>query len=95
MGKYKIEIKKSAAKEIRKLPARDIERVLAKIEALAEDPRPPDCRQLSGDEKYRLRCGVYRILYAIEDHALVVYVVKVGHRRMYIDDPVDSCIQTT
>jgi mRNA interferase RelE/StbE len=81
MGRYKIEVKKSAAREIRTLPIGDLPRILKKIEALADDPRPADSRKLSGDEKYRLRCGVYRILYAIEDDALVVYVVKVGHRR--------------
>ncbi len=81
MEKYKIEIKKSAVKEIERLPSRELRFVLAKIESLGENPRPYDCRKLSGQEKYRVRCGDYRILYAIEDTVLIVYVVKVGHRK--------------
>ena len=81
MEKYKIEIKKSAAKEIERLPSRDIKSVLEKISALSENPRPYDCKKLSAEEKYRIRSGNYRILYLIEDDVLIVYIVKVGHRR--------------
>ena len=81
MGKYRIEIKKSAVKEIKKLPPQDIKKVLAKIESLSEDPRSADSIKLSGEEKYRVRCGDYRILYTIEHDVLIVYVVKVGHRK--------------
>lgn len=81
MGKYKIEIKKSAVKEIESLPRKDIRVVLSKIQALGDDPHPHDCKKLSSQEKYRVRCGDYRILYSIEDKVLVVYVVKVAHRK--------------
>ena len=81
MGKYRVEIKKSAIKEIEHLSRRDIRDVLDKIFSLAENPRPHDCKKLSGQEKYRVRCGDYRIVYSIEDDVLVVYVVKVGHRK--------------
>lgn len=81
MGKYRIEIKKSAAKEIKKLPSPDLKKILAAIASLSENPRPHGCVKLSGDEKYRIRSGDYRILYSIEDDALIVCVVKVGHRR--------------
>ena len=81
MGKYKIEIKKSAAKEIESLPRRDVAAVMEKIRALSDNPRPYDCAKLAGQEKYRIRCGHYRILYAIEDDVLTVFVVKVGHRK--------------
>ena len=81
MADYSIEIKKSAAKEIRKLPNEALKRVLSKIESLQSNPRPAGCKKLSGDEKYRIRVGVYRILYKIEEKKLIVYVVKVGHRR--------------
>ena len=81
MGKYRIEIKKSAVKEIHKLPSREIKKVLAKIESLSENPRAEDCIKLSGEEKYRVRCGDYRILYLIKDDVLIVYIVKVGHRK--------------
>ena len=81
MGKYKIDIKKSAVKEIEHLPRRDIRDILDKIFSLAENPRPHDSKKLSGQEKYRVRCGDYRILYSIEDAILIIFVVKVGHRR--------------
>jgi len=81
MAKYKIEIKRSAVKEVERLPRKDILAVLDKIKLLADDPRPNDCKKLSGQEKYRIRCGDYRILYLIEDNILIVYVVKVGHRK--------------
>jgi mRNA interferase RelE/StbE len=81
MGKYRIEIKKTAAREIEHLPQNDIHAVLGKIASLADNPRPHGCQKLSGQEKYRLRCGDYRILYSIEDAVLVIYVVKVGHRK--------------
>ena len=81
MAKYKIEIKKSAVKEIKKLPSRELKSILAEIESLADSPRGPDTVKLSGEEKYRVRVGDYRILYMIEDDVLIVYVVKVGHRK--------------
>lgn len=81
MGKYRVEIKKAAVKEIKKLPSSDLKKILAVLESLSENPRPHGSVKLSGEEKYRIRCGDYRILYTIEDDVLVVYVVKVGHRR--------------
>ncbi len=81
MAKYKIEIKKSAVQEIKKLPSRELKNILAKIDSLADSPRGPDTVKLSAEEKYRVRVGDYRILYMIEDAVLTVYVVKVGHRK--------------
>ena len=81
MASYKIEIKKSAAKEIAKLPKVVLRRIIDKIQTLSSNPRPQGCKKLSGDEKYRIRVGVYRILYSITDEKLVVFVVKVGHRK--------------
>ncbi len=81
MASYNVRITRSAAKEIEAVPLVDRQRIVAKIQALGDDPRPPGCEKLSGDEKYRLRQGHYRILYAIMDQELVVTVVKVGHRR--------------
>jgi mRNA interferase RelE/StbE len=54
---------------------------MRRIKGLARDPRPPGCEKLSGEERYRIRQGKYRILYSIEDRDLIIYVVKVGHRR--------------
>jgi mRNA interferase RelE/StbE len=81
MANYKIEIKKSAAKEISKLPKVAIKRIVNKIQTLSDDPRPDGCKKLSGDEKYRIRIGVYRVLYSIMDEKLVIFIVKVGHRK--------------
>lgn len=81
MASYNVLIKRSAAKEIEALPLKDRRRVVAKIQALAQDPRPPGCEKLTGAEKYRLRQGDYRILYEIVDRDLIVTVVKVGNRR--------------
>ncbi len=81
MGRYSIFIKKSAAKELEGLPKRDLVKVLARIEGLAEDPRPPGAEKLAGLELYRVRQGNYRIVYSVEDRMLTVWVIKVGHRR--------------
>jgi mRNA interferase RelE/StbE len=54
---------------------------MRRIGGLARDPRPQGCEKLSWEERYRIRQGKYRILYSIEDRDLIVYVVKVGHRR--------------
>lgn len=81
MAYYKIEIKKSASKEISDLPKPIVKRVIDTIASLADNPRPNGCKKLSGDEKYRLRVGNYRILYLIEEDIVTVYVVKVAHRK--------------
>ena len=81
MASYSLRIKRSAAKEIEALPPKDRRRVVARIESLADNARPPRSEKLSGEEKYRLRQGDYRILYEIIDTELVVTVVKVGNRR--------------
>ena len=82
MAKYKLRIKKSAAKELDAISRKaDRRRIISRIEALAENPRPNGCKKLSGSERYRIRQGPYRIVYAIEDKQLVVYVVKVADRK--------------
>ena len=81
MARYRVEIKKSAAKEIEGLPSRELRAVLDEINALSENPRPRGCKKLSGQEKYRVRYRAIRILYSIEDDILTVFVVKVRHRK--------------
>lgn len=80
MESYRIVIKKSAAKELEKIVKKDRIRIVEKIQALAKDPRPAGSKKLSGQEKYRLRQGDYRILYQIFEDELIVSVVKVGNR---------------
>ena len=81
MARYRIELKKSAGKELAQIPKKDLRRVTEKIAALADNPRPKGCEKLSGQDKYRIRQGNYRILYSIEDDVLVVCVVKIAHRK--------------
>ena len=82
MAKYRILIKPSAVKEIEAIsPKKDRLRIVGRIRKLADNPRPPGCEKLSGQEKYRIRQGRYRIVYSIEDQDLIVYVVKVGPRK--------------
>jgi mRNA interferase RelE/StbE len=80
MEKYKLLFKKSVAKDLRALPKSDVKKILQRIDALAENPRASGSKKLSGQEFYRLRQGVYRIIYEIIDHQLIVQVIKVAHR---------------
>jgi len=81
VASYSIELKRSAAKELTQLPPNDRGRIIARIQALADDPRPVGAEKLSGQDRYRVRQGDYRILYEIEDQVLRIMVVKIGHRR--------------
>jgi mRNA interferase RelE/StbE len=81
VANYELEVKKSAAKEIADLPSKDIQRIVEKIRDLRSNPRPAGSEKLSGDAKYRIRQGTYRVLYEIDDLALTVTVVKIAHRR--------------
>ena len=81
MESHSISIKRSAAKEIESIQVNDRTRIIDRIRKLSEDPRPVGSQKLSGQEKYRIRQGNYRILYQIIDQELIVEVVKVGHRR--------------
>ena len=81
MANYKILLKASAAKELEALPKPDRLRIVERIKMLAENPRPFGCEKLTGEEKYRVRQGVYRIPYEIHDLVVTVIVVKIGHRR--------------
>ena len=83
MARYSLRLKPSAAKEIEAIQPKAVRRrVVERIEALADDPRPPGCEKLSGQpDRYRVRQGVWRIVYAIKGDEFAVFVVKVGHRR--------------
>ncbi len=81
MARYELRFKNSVAKDLRALPKSDVAKVLERIDALRDDPRPPGSEKLSAQERYRIRQGSYRILYEISDQEVIVTVVKVGHRR--------------
>ncbi|WP_039989040.1 type II toxin-antitoxin system RelE family toxin [Paraglaciecola arctica] len=80
MGNYKITFKKSVVKDLKSVPKSDVIKIISKIDSLAEDPRRVGAIKLSGNELYRVRQGLYRILYKIKDRELVVLVIKVSHR---------------
>jgi mRNA interferase RelE/StbE len=82
VARYEVFIKPSAVKELEAIGSKkDRQRIVRAISSLAQDPRPPGCRKLSGKDKYRIRTGQHRILYEIRDDILIVTVVTVGHRR--------------
>ena len=81
MGSFEVIFKQSVAKDLRQIPKKDVARILKRIETLRMEPRPPGVEKLSGQEKYRIRQGFYRILYEIRNNELIVVVVKIGHRR--------------
>jgi mRNA interferase RelE/StbE len=81
MARYELRFKPSVAKDLRDIARADVRRILARIETLRDDPRPPGSEKLSAQERYRLRQGNYRILYTVSDVEVVVEVVMVGHRR--------------
>ena len=81
MAEYKIYFKRSAVKDLEAISKKDLLRIISRIDLLKADPRPPGCEKLSGQERYRVRQGNYRIVYSIQDDVLTVWVVKIGHRR--------------
>ena len=81
MAKYKLAFKQSVTKDLRSIPNKDVARILQRIQELQANPRSAGSEKLSGQECYRIRQGVYRIIYEVSDELLVVTVVKVGHRK--------------
>ena len=82
MASYRVEITKSAAKDLRGLDRKWIPRIVATIESLESDARPSGCKKLMGsDHTYRIRIGDYRVVYDIHDDTLIVLVVRMRHRR--------------
>lgn len=82
MANYKIEITASAEKSLKKIPKKDLGKVIEAIQVLAISPFPSGCRKLKGEEDvYRVRQGNYRIIYEVIDKKLIVLVLKIGHRK--------------
>lgn len=80
MAEYKIFFKKSVWKDFESIPKKDLRKILQRIDLLAENPRLQGSQKLSGQERYRIRQGHYRIVYSIQDNELTVWIVKAGHR---------------
>lgn len=81
MANYRLVVKQSVSKDLRPIPNKDVARILQRVKGLQDNPRPFGSEKLSGEERYRIRQGVYRIIYEVADELLVVTVVKVGHRK--------------
>jgi mRNA interferase RelE/StbE len=81
MAGYKIHFKVSVEKDLRQIPQREIKKILQRIDSLTANPRPLGSEKLTGQERYRVRQGRYRILYSIQDNELTIWVVKISHRK--------------
>lgn len=80
MAGYKIFFKKSVEKDLALIP-KDVHKIMQRIGMLCDDPRAPGCEKITGQNRYRLRQGRYRILYSIRDQELTIIVVKIAHRK--------------
>lgn len=82
MASYQIEWRKSTKRDLKSIPAPQVERIINAVSALAENPRPSGCTKLSGsDFAYRIRIGDYRVIYEIFDNRLFIEIVKAAHRK--------------
>ena len=81
MAEYRVFFKKSVEKDFAGIPKDDLIRILDRIKKLEGNPRPAGTEKLTGQERYRLRQGRYRVIYSIQDDELTIWVVKVGHRK--------------
>jgi len=81
VAKYYVALASSAEKELKKLPANLIARLVPRLENLASNPRPSGCKKLrGGDGEWRIRSGDYRVVYTIDDMKLLVEVTRIRHR---------------
>ncbi len=81
MAEYKLYFRASVEKDFRAIPKKELRTILHRVELLSKEPRPIGCEKLTGQERYRLRQGKYRIVYSIQDKELTIWIVKVGHRK--------------
>jgi mRNA interferase RelE/StbE len=81
MAEYEVFFRESVWKDLRKISKKNLRNILKRIKGLSEDPRPSGCEKLTGQDRYRLRQGKYRIVYSIQDYELTVWIVKVRHRK--------------
>jgi len=83
---YKIIVSKTASKELADLPTQVVNRIIPAIKKLGEDPRPPGCKKLKGDQNiWRIRIGDYRVIYSIDDVVHIIDILSVGHRKEIYD----------
>lgn len=79
---YRLVIASRAKTELEAIPSPTFDAIEKRILALGEDPRPPGCKKLKGNDRtWRIRSGNYRVLYQIDDSAKIVTVIGIGHRK--------------
>jgi len=79
---YEVFLERGAEEELKRLPARHFQRIISRVRALADNPRPAGCRKISGSlNDWRIRIGDYRVIYEVQDKEKAVRVMRVGHRR--------------
>ena len=79
---YELLLERQAERDLKKLPAEIFHRVIHELKGLAQIPRPPGCRKLTGfEDNYRIRVGDYRVLYEIDDKSCQLRILKIGHRK--------------
>ena len=82
MESYRVELAQGVEKDLRKIPARQVEKISVAIDKLSLNPTPPGCVNLVGyDSEYRIRVGDYRVIYQIYNSVLIILVVEIGHRK--------------
>jgi len=81
MVEYRVYFRESVGKDFRTIPKKDARKILNRIKSLAVEPRPSGCEKLTGQERYRVRQGQYRIVYSVQDKESTIWVVRVGHRK--------------
>ncbi|MBM3470081.1 MAG: type II toxin-antitoxin system RelE/ParE family toxin [Armatimonadetes bacterium] len=81
MARYSVVFRRSVTHDLRKVSKSDIQRILVAVDSLSKEPRHARAEKLSGQDKYRVRQGNYRILYEINDEEEIVVIVRIGHRR--------------
>ena len=81
MAKYKLKFARSVKKDLRKIPNNDVSKILKLINSLLDNPYPKNVKKLSHQNKFRIRYRNYRILYKIENEELIIYVLKISHRK--------------
>lgn len=87
MASYRIEWKRSATKELRRLPSEAIARIVRAVEELANKPLPSGVKKLGGTQHtYRIQIGDYRVVYTVESSVLLIEIIRVAHRKDVYDN---------
>jgi len=87
MSKYKIEYSEDSTKELTKIHKNDVKKIIAKIELLSDDPFPSGYKKIKGKLKlWRIRIGDYRVIYSIEQANLIIYIIRIRHRKDVYDN---------